>query len=100
MLNKTQQKYLRTLAHERNVVVWVGPQGLTDNVIAEINTALAHHELIKISVRAATREQRDEIMDGICELAQAQRVQKIGNTLTLYKRNPDKPRIIMPGEKS
>ena len=100
MLNKNQKKLLRALAHDRSVIIWIGPQGLTDNVISEIQTALAHHELIKISVRAGTREQRDQIMDSICQLTQAQQVQKIGNTLTIFKRNPKQPKISLSGEGS
>ena len=100
MLKKNQKKLLRTLAHDRSVIIWIGPQGLTDNVMAEIQTALDHHELIKISVRTGAREQRDEVMQRICELTQAQQVQKIGNTLTIFKRNPKQPKVSLSGESS
>ncbi|MBF8269349.1 MAG: putative RNA binding protein, partial [Gammaproteobacteria bacterium] len=50
MLNKEQKKHLRTLAHNLDIVIWTGQHGLTENVMAEINTALDHHELIKIKI--------------------------------------------------
>jgi len=99
-MNNAQNKILRSLAHDLNVVIWIGSQGLTDNVISEIQTALDHHELIKISVRAGAREQRDQIIDRICELTEAERVQRIGNTLTIYKKNQKQPKISFSGEKS
>ena len=96
MLNKNQKKLLRTLAHDRSVIIWIGPQGLTDNVISEIQTALAHHELIKIKLRGGNRQSRDEAMKKICAETQAEPVQMIGNVLTLYKRNKENPGIQLP----
>ena len=96
MINKEQQKYLRTLAHDRKPVVLIGQHGLTENVMAEIITALDHHELIKIKLRGGTRDSRNEAMEMICGRTGAEPVQTIGNVLTLYKRNKQNPGIQLP----
>ena len=81
------------MAHERKPVIWIGQHGLTDNVMEEINTALDHHELIKIKLRVGDREEREQACIDICAKTKAALVQKIGNTVSLYRRNDDAPVI-------
>ena len=54
-ITKTQQKFLRSKTHDLKPVLWLGQNGLTESVTAEIETALDHHELIKIKVRVGDR---------------------------------------------
>ncbi|MEJ2095418.1 MAG: ribosome assembly RNA-binding protein YhbY [Gammaproteobacteria bacterium] len=95
-LSKRQEKYLRTLAHDKKPVIWLGQHGLTDQVLAEIESALKQHELIKIKVRVGEREERDRIISEICRQTTSENVQKIGNTITIFRRNTEKPRIPLP----
>lgn len=96
MTSKAQKKYLRTLAHERNTILWIGQNGLTDNVLTEINIALDHHELVKIKIRSADREERDRLIGVICEKTGADLIQKTGNVILLYRINLNKPAISFP----
>lgn len=96
MITKAQQKYLRSLAHDRKAIIWVGHNGLTAKVLAEIEAALDHHELIKVKIRTVDRKSREGIIKEICAETEAERVQTIGNVLTLYKRNKKKPGIQLP----
>jgi len=97
MLSRDQIKALRALAHTRKVIVRIGQNGLTDNVLGEIEQALAHHELVKIGIRAGDRAVRDAITAAIIEKTGAETVQKIGNTLVLFRRNRQDPVITLPG---
>ena len=96
MITKAQRKYLRSLAHERKPVIWIGQHGLTDNVMDEINTALDHHELIKIKLRVGEREEREKVTRDLYSKTKAETIQKIGNTVTLYRRNDKTPVIRFP----
>ena len=96
MLNKDQKRYLRTLAHDLSIIIWTGQQGITANVLAEINTALDHHELIKIKIQAGDRQAREQATAEICRQTAAETVQKIGNVIVLYRRNRQEPKIILP----
>jgi RNA-binding protein len=95
-LTESQKKYLRGLGHGLKPVVMVGDAGLTDAVLAEFSSCLEHHELIKVRVKVGDRSERDSIISRLCESAQAQLVQRIGNMALLYRENPEKKRIQLP----
>ena len=96
MISKEQQKYLRSLAHGRKPVVMIGQNGLTENVLAEIASALDHHELIKIKLPRGERIAKEEMTREICSRTAAEKVQAIGNVLVIYKRNKQNPGIQLP----
>lgn len=95
-INNTQKKFLRQAAHHLKPVVWAGQNGVTDSLIKEIEEALERHELIKIKCRLGEREERDAGIEKICEDTDANLVQRIGNIVTLYKKNEEKPVIKLP----
>lgn len=94
-LNKSQNRYLRGLCHNLTPVVMVADKGLTENVMAEIELALVHHELIKIKLRG-DKAQRQQWLKTIDASSKAQLVQSIGQVACLFRRNPDKPRVALP----
>jgi RNA-binding protein len=85
-LTGKQKHYLRGLAHQRKPVVTVGDAGLTENVIAEIDQALAHHELIKVKIRNSDRVERQQIAESICEQTSCEAVQMIGQIGVFYRK--------------
>lgn len=95
-LTDQQRKYLRSLAHPRKPVVMLGAAGLTDAVVAELDSALDAHELVKVRVRVGDRDARDEVIAQILERTGAVQVQRIGHVLTLYRRNREKPKLQLP----
>ncbi|MCL4410582.1 MAG: YhbY family RNA-binding protein, partial [Gammaproteobacteria bacterium] len=44
-LSNKQKQFLKGLAHPLKPVVLLGANGLTEGVVAEIDSALEHHEL-------------------------------------------------------
>lgn len=93
-LDNAQRRRLRGLAHDLSPVVIVADKGLTDNVRAEIDDALRAHELIKVKLRGE-REQRDDWSERIVSDTGAEVVQRIGQIIALFRRNPDRPRIAL-----
>lgn len=96
MLNNTQKRYLKALAHARKAYVTVGGNGLTQAVLEEINLTLEHHELIKIKVHADDRQARDALIEIICTASSSELVQRIGHVAVLFRRNSEAPRIQLP----
>lgn len=95
-ITPTQKRHLRGLAHPLKPVVLMGAKGLTDAVLAEIDLALEHHELIKVKVTAEDREAREATIAEIARRTHAALVQRLGHTATLYRRNAEKPAIVLP----
>jgi putative YhbY family RNA-binding protein len=92
-LTPAQRRDLRARAHHLNPVVTIAGNGLTPSVVAEIERSLQAHELIKVKVQGAEREQRDALMQELCASLQAEPVQHIGNILVVWRqrREEDKP---------
>ena len=63
--------------------------------MAEIEVALAHHELIKIKVASEDRDQKVLVMDTIVKEVKAEKVQSIGKMLVIY-RTSDEKKIVLP----
>ncbi len=84
------KKFLKAKAHALKPVVITGQHGITPAVLNEINLALDHHELIKVRVNAADRDDRRELIEGILRDTGAELIQAIGHVITLYRKNPDK----------
>ncbi len=89
-LASQDKKQLRTIAHSLSPVVTIAQKGLSESVTDEIERALSQHELIKIKIFAADRDARKAIMLQICETANADLIQSIGNIAVVY-RAAEKP---------
>ena len=95
-LSNPQIRHLRSMAHSLKPVVMIGQHGLREPVLEEISIALDFHELIKIKVSAGDRDERDEIIGNIIGETGAVLVQRIGNMAVIFRRNPKKPKIVLP----
>nr|WP_217639719.1 ribosome assembly RNA-binding protein YhbY [Kushneria avicenniae] len=87
-LTAAQKKTLRSVGHILDPVVRIGDKGLTEGVMGELERALADHELIKISIAGADRDERTHIINHLLEQSGAELVQSIGKTALLYRHNP------------
>lgn len=91
-LTRDERLALRARAHHLNPVVLLGSAGLTEAVLKETDRALIAHELIKVRVPGADRDERESIAVQMAEQLGAARVQTIGKLLVLYRpRPPEEP---------
>ncbi|MGR6833203.1 ribosome assembly RNA-binding protein YhbY [Aliivibrio wodanis] len=84
-LSTKQKQHLKGLAHNLKPVVMMGSNGLTEAVVAEIEIALNHHELIKVKIASEDRDTKLLIVDAIIRETEAEKVQVIGKTLVLFR---------------
>ena len=89
-LTNKQKQYLKGLAHSLKPVVQLGGNGLTEGVLAEIDNALSHHELIKVKVPTDDKEEKTLIMDAIIRETGAIKLQVIGHVLIMFRQSDDK----------
>lgn len=99
-LTGKQQSHLRALAHSLKPIVQLGKNGYTEAVRAQLDQALLDHELIKVKLGGDSRADMDEVLELVQNALQAEVVQVIGNIAVLYRRHPDKPKIVLPARKA
>lgn len=95
-LTAAQTRFLRGQAHDLRALLQVGGKGITDALLAEIDGALEHHELIKVKVAGDDRDARDAMIGQIADGTGAALVQRIGHTAILYRPSKDRRRIVLP----
>jgi RNA-binding protein len=88
-LNKKQIQYLKGVAHSLKPIVLLGNNGLTEAVVAEIDFALNHHELIKVKIPTDNKETKGLIVEAICRETNSTKIQVIGKTLIIYRQSEE-----------
>src|SRR5262249_57491720 len=83
---------LRAEAHHLSASVHVGHQGLTDAVRQTLDDALRTHELVKIQFSKNADASAKDIANELAASVNADVVQVIGNTATLFRENPERER--------
>lgn len=83
-MNQKLKKKLRAIGHELKPVVTIAGNGLSENVVSELNRALDDHELIKIKI-VGDREERAEVVEAVAKLEATEVVQTIGGVALLYR---------------
>ena len=82
------RRHLKGLAHHLKPVVHIGKNGIEENVIKTVSTALDAHELIKIQF-VHGKEIKKDLSSKIAELSKSEVVGLIGNIAILYRQNAD-----------
>ncbi len=95
-LTNNQKKFLRSKGHSLKPVVMVGQHGLSESVLAELESTMAKHELLKIKIRGDDRDEKQKMIDKIIESSNAHLVQVIGNIMVIYRAFDEDPEIILP----
>ena len=85
-----QRRALRARAHALDPVVIISQNGLSENVLKEIDSNLTAHELIKNRVFSDERATREDYLSQICEKLGAAPVQHIGKLLVLWRPSAEK----------
>jgi RNA-binding protein len=88
-LDAETRKRLRGIGHALHPLVTVAGNGLSDAVCAEIERALADHELIKVRLAIVDRQLRRQLAQELCRRTGAEAVQEIGKVVLVYRPNPD-----------
>lgn len=96
-LTSKQRKYLRGLAHDLEPVVHVGKGGATPSLVAELDRALAVHELVKLRL-AADRSEKQAVAADVAGRLGAELAGVVGFVAILYRphADPEERRIRLP----
>ena len=97
MMTGKQKRYLRALAHPLKPVVQIGKSGLNAGMHKQIDRQLLDHELIKVRVLESSPLGYWQCAQEMEANKTLELVQVIGKMLVLFRPNPNKPIIQLPG---
>lgn len=88
MTGKERAK-LRAIANSYETILFVGKNGVGDEVIKQADEALSAREMIKGKVHETCELTPREVCGELCEKLNAQPVQVIGTKFVIYRQNQD-----------
>ena len=96
-MTSKQRAYLKGLAMKIDPILQLGKSGVTPEMTASVEEALAARELIKINVLQNCLFDIHEIADMLAERTNSSVVQVIGRKIVLYRQGKDdKKKIELP----
>jgi RNA-binding protein len=88
-----QRASLRKIAATLQPIFQIGKQGVTENLMKQLDDALEAREIIKITILETAGENTKELCNEIASELGAEPVQAIGSKFTIYRRSKNNPRI-------
>ena len=85
MITSSTRAKLRGMAQNLDPIFHIGKNGITENLLADIDTALDAKELIKIAVLKNSDYTAKDALAEICDALGAEPVCSIGNKMALYR---------------
>ncbi|MGU2009683.1 YhbY family RNA-binding protein [Pseudomonas aeruginosa] len=87
-LTQEQKKQFKSIGHHLKPVLIVAENGLTEGVLAELERALNDHELIKVKLALAERDDPRPQHDEQSAPTRSDQLQSKGNMALVYRKNP------------
>ena len=88
-----QRAALRGMGNGIPVILYIGKEGITDQVVKEAYDALEARELVKGCVQQGAPISAREALEELCGRVGAEPVQQIGRRFIMYKKSRENPRI-------
>lgn len=85
ILSNDAKKRYRAIGHNLKPIVMVAGNGLSEEVVQELERALDDHELIKVKLAFDEKETRKAAIAEITKLTGAISVQEIGKVVLLFR---------------
>ena len=88
-LSSRQRAELRAQAHHLQVMIHVGHQGATESLKQALDEAFSTRELVKVQFSKNADVKAKDAANDLAASVDAEIVQTIGRTATLYRYNPE-----------
>jgi RNA-binding protein len=85
MITTKQRAELRKLAHHLTPSVQIGKDGLTENVVNQIDVVLENKELVKVKILQNSQVEAKQIINELASTLAAEPVQAVGGIMVLYR---------------
>lgn len=100
-LTGKQARHLRGLGHHLSPLVMIGKEGLSDTVLAALESVLTAHELVKVKMQDGCPHGGEEAAELLAAKTKSRIAQIIGKTFLLYRENKElkeEKKIRLPAE--
>lgn len=84
-LSSRERAQLKARAHALEPIVRLGNAGITPELVAEVDRALAAHELIKVSIAVEDRDERRALGETLAAQVDGTAVHRVGKVLILWR---------------
>ncbi len=95
-LKGKQRRYLKSMANQLKATVYVGKEGVSPALLQAIEDAYNGSELIKLKIERSCPIDRKELGPQLAEASESYLIQTLGQTLLLYRPDPEEPQIQLP----
>ncbi|MGO1818924.1 MAG: ribosome assembly RNA-binding protein YhbY [Senegalia sp. (in: firmicutes)] len=96
MITGKQRSFLKKKSHDMDSTLQIGKNGLSDNLIEQVDEALEARELIKLNVLNNNLLDAKEVANELAEKTNSEFVQAIGNKIILYRESEENKKINLP----
>ncbi|WP_297378507.1 ribosome assembly RNA-binding protein YhbY [uncultured Helcococcus sp.] len=90
MINSKQRKHLKSLANTMDPKVIIGKNGITENLLTQIDDTLEANELVKIKILNNNLDDHNDLIQEILKELSAEFVSHMGNKFVIYRQSEDK----------
>lgn len=90
MINSKQRKHLKSLANTMDSKVIIGKNGITENLLTQIDDTLEANELVKIKILNNNLDDHNDLIQEILKELNAEFVSHLGNKFVIYRQSEDK----------
>lgn len=87
MITSKQRAELRSKANELDTTLMIGKDGITENLVSELDRQLEARELVKGKVLETALLTAREACDELCGRLSAEGIQCVGNKFVIYRRS-------------
>ena len=94
-MTSKQCAFLRSMANTMDVILYVGKDGIGENLIKQADDALEAREIIKGTVQPECPLSAKEALQTLCETLGAEPIQFIGRRFVMYRPSRKDPRIVL-----
>ncbi len=93
MITSKERATLRAMANGIDTILQIGKGGITENLVKQVDEALAARQLIKLRVLDSSMHTAREAATELAASTESEPVQVIGTRFVLYRADPKKPLI-------
>lgn len=89
MLTAKDRRELKREINKEDPKIYIGKNGLTENLLSEVSDLLDKYEVIKIKLQKSIQDDKEEIIEELIEKLDAEYVMDIGGVFAIYREAPE-----------